>query len=86
MGVAFQPVFYNAFANAGNNALFIGGYSFIAFFTFFTPLLLHFITKKYVSQLEYNEKDDIYIAKTYNFFCMTKEVSTALCYVFKQIC
>ncbi|KAF7278023.1 hypothetical protein GWI33_008943 [Rhynchophorus ferrugineus] len=53
--------------------IIIAGYTFIGFFTFVTPILLHFITKKYVTQLNYDEVKDTYIAKTVNFFCITEK-------------
>lgn len=48
-------------------------YSFIGFFTFFTPLLLHFITKGYVVRLYHNKDTDMYTAVTYNLFLVEKK-------------
>ncbi|CAD7003981.1 unnamed protein product [Ceratitis capitata] len=43
-------------------AVFLCGFA--GFFTFVTPLLLHFITKKYVTEIHYNPKSDEYTATT----------------------
>lgn len=47
----------------------------LAFFTFCTPLLIHFIAKKYCIQMLYNARKDVYTAKMYSFF-MTKKAVT----------
>lgn len=52
----------------------IGACTFIGFFTFVTPMLLHFITKKYVTHLDFKPDTQTYVASTLNFFCRTKEV------------
>lgn len=56
-------------------SLVVAAYSFVGFFTLVTPILLHLITKKYVSSMEYDKANDVYVAVTYNFFCVPKEVS-----------
>ncbi|KAG7168083.1 transmembrane protein 70 homolog, mitochondrial-like [Homarus americanus] len=48
--------------------------SFIGFFTFVTPLIIHWITKKYVTSLEYDPKRDIYSATTLSFFLRQKKI------------
>lgn len=61
---------------------FTGGLVFfgtvIQFFTFITPALLHFVTKKYVKEIFYNPKMEEYTAITYSFFAMEKLVSLGL--------
>lgn len=47
--------------------------SLVGFFTFVTPFLLHVVTKRYVTELYYNPKEQEYIATTINFFLMKKE-------------
>lgn len=49
--------------------------SFVGFFTFVTPVLLHFVTKKYVTSIAYNSKDDSYTATIYTLFIRKKEIS-----------
>lgn len=48
--------------------------SFVGFFTFVTPLLIHWITKKYVTSLEYDPDRDMYSATTLSFFLREKKV------------
>lgn len=48
--------------------------SFVGFFTFVTPLLIHWITKKYVTSLEYDPERDVYSATTLSFFLLEKKV------------
>lgn len=74
MGIIGQPFLYSAVISTGNVPVIVAAYSFIGFFTFVTPLLLHLITKKYVTHLIYKQDTDSYVAKTVNFFCVTKEV------------
>lgn len=66
---------YSEIVSTGNVPVIVAAYVGIGFFTFITPLLLNFITKKYVTHLTYNEDRDTYIARTINFFCVSKEVS-----------
>ncbi|CAH0547247.1 unnamed protein product [Brassicogethes aeneus] len=74
VGLAAQPFLYNELSALGNVGIIVAAYSFIGFFTLVTPLMLHFITKKYVTHVEYNIRTGNYIAKTVNFFCVTKEL------------
>ncbi|XP_076263739.1 transmembrane protein 70 homolog, mitochondrial [Rhynchophorus ferrugineus] len=73
IGIVGQPLLYKSVVSTGSLPIIIAGYTFIGFFTFVTPILLHFITKKYVTQLNYDEVKDTYIAKTVNFFCITEK-------------
>lgn len=45
----------------------------IGFFTFFTPLLLHFVTKGYVLRLYHNPVQDTYTAVTYSIVLREKK-------------
>ncbi|XP_018567654.1 transmembrane protein 70 homolog, mitochondrial [Anoplophora glabripennis] len=73
VGIVAQPFLYKEIAASGNVPVIIAAYSFIGFFTVVTPILLHLVTKKYITHLEYNAESNSYIAKTVNFLCMTKE-------------
>ncbi|XP_067460920.1 transmembrane protein 70, mitochondrial [Thunnus thynnus] len=53
-------------------ALQIAFCGFIGFFTFLTPVLLHFITKGYVIRLYHNPDTDTYTAVTYSVFLTEK--------------
>ena len=57
-----------------NLALMGGVGAFLSFFTFATPLLIHTISKKYVTELNYNKLEDSYTAITYSLFLRKKEV------------
>lgn len=76
MGIVGQPFLYDAILTKANLGIpiVIAAYSFIGFFTFVTPLFLHFITKKYITHLYYKPHTDTYVAKTVNFFCLSREV------------
>ncbi|XP_044269747.1 transmembrane protein 70 homolog, mitochondrial [Tribolium madens] len=73
VGIVGQPFLYKAILSTGNVPVIVAAYSFIGFFTLVTPFLLHLITKKYVTHLLYKPETDSYVAKTVNFFCVTKE-------------
>lgn len=47
------------------------------FFTFVTPLLLHFITKKYVTELHYNPQTEEYTATTISLLLQKIKVGRA---------
>ena len=59
---------------SANIAVMAGAGAFLSFFTLATPILIHHISKKYVTQLNYNKLEDTYTANTYNFFLRKKEV------------
>lgn len=44
----------------------------VVFFTFLNPVILHFITKGYVSRLYHNRDKDTYTAITYSIFLTEK--------------
>nr|CAI5828828.1 unnamed protein product [Callosobruchus analis] len=71
VGVAAQPFLYTAIATTGNVPIIVAAYSFIGFFTVATPLLLHSITKNYITHLAYKKDTDTYIARTISFFCQS---------------
>ena len=59
IGMACQPVLYS-YSSGGNLALVIASGAFLSFFTFATPLLIHTISKKYVTKLYYNQVNTYY--------------------------
>merc|ERR1712183_400748 len=77
IGLACQPVLlsYSSHANA---AIILGAGAFLSFFTFATPLLIHTISKKYVTELNYNKLEDSYTAITYSLFLRKKEIKFKL--------
>lgn len=47
----------------------------IGMFTFVTPALIHWFTRKYVFKLQYDPKTETYAATTLTFFLREKTVS-----------
>lgn len=47
----------------------------MGFFIFCTPLLIHFITKKYVTDIYYKAETGVFTATTYNFFVQRKRLT-----------
>merc|ERR1712083_905017 len=75
IGISCQPIlFLNMHQNSGNLAVMAGAGAFLSFFTFATPILIHHVSKKYVTELNYNKLEDTYTAITYNFFLRKKEI------------
>lgn len=73
-GLAIQPVLIEQGAILGGTPMVVFLCTFAGFFTFITPALLHFVTKKYVTQMHYNRTNDEYIATTISFFLQKKLV------------
>lgn len=48
--------------------------SIIGFFTFFTPFLIHYVTKKYVTEIIYDPTREEYTATVLNLFLTKKKV------------
>lgn len=74
-GLLAQPIIIREAATIGSTSLIIALCSVVGFFTFVTPLLLHLITKKYVTEISYDSSTSMYKATTINFFLVPKQVS-----------
>ena len=75
IGISCQPILLlNMQQNSGNIAVMAGAGAFLSFFTFATPLLIHHMSKKYVTEMNYNKLEDTYTAITYSLFLRRKEV------------
>ena len=75
IGLSCQPILLlNMQQNSANIAVMAGAGAFLSFFTFATPLLIHHMSKKYVTELNYNKLEDTYTAITYSLFLRKKEV------------
>jgi len=72
IGLAFQPILYTY--SSANAAVVLGAGVFLSFFTFATPLLIHSISKKYVTKLYYNQVEDKYTAIVYSIFIKPKKI------------
>ncbi|KAG7203508.1 hypothetical protein KM043_013564 [Ampulex compressa] len=73
-GLASQPFLYLKAAESANLITIVGVSSVFGFFAIVSPLLLHLITKKYVTHIYYDAGKDKYIAKTYSLFVRPKEL------------
>lgn len=74
-GLIAQPLILNQAATFGSIPMLLGICSFVGFFTFVTPALLHIITKRYVIEMEYNKNIGTYHAHVLTFFLRRKIVS-----------
>lgn len=76
VGLCIQPLLLQKASEVGSSlAATIGVCTIAGFFTFITPVLIHLVTRKYVTSLEYNEKNDEYIATVLSFFLQPKKAS-----------
>ncbi|XP_042877528.1 transmembrane protein 70 homolog, mitochondrial-like [Penaeus japonicus] len=73
LGLMMQPIIVQK-ASETSFGIVVAMGSFIGFFTFVTPLLIHWITKKYVTRLEYDHEKDLYSATTLSFFLREKKI------------
>lgn len=78
MGLLAQPILWHKGIEVGGTGLGMLICSVAGIFTFVTPLLLHFVTKKYVIDIKYNEKTDEYTCVTISFFLFRNEVRLSL--------
>lgn len=74
LGLAAQPLLIEKSSQFGGTSIVILVCSFVGFFTFITPLVLHFITKKYVTEIHYDPIKDEYTATTLSILLTKKEV------------
>jgi len=78
IGLAFQPVLYSYSSSAGSMVAVVATGAFLSFFTFATPILIHSISKKYVTKLYYNEAKDKYTAVVYSLFLKPRKIEFKL--------
>lgn len=74
-GLAAQPIILREANTIGSTSLLIAICSVVGFFTFVTPILLHIITKKYVTEIYYDPETQTYQATTISFFLTPVKVS-----------
>ncbi|KAL1130504.1 hypothetical protein AAG570_011752 [Ranatra chinensis] len=73
VGVLAQPAILERANELGaTTGAIIGVCSLVGFFTFVTPFLLHWVTKKYVTSVVYNISTNSYTATTYSLFAKEK--------------
>lgn len=74
VGLTIQPMLIEQGTKLGGMPMVVFMCGFAGLFTFVTPLLLHFVTKKYVTEIAYNAASDEYTATTISFFLVKKKV------------
>ncbi|XP_022161610.1 transmembrane protein 70 homolog, mitochondrial [Myzus persicae] len=75
VGLCIQPMVIQKAAEVGSSlAATIGVCTIAGFFTFITPILIHLVTRKYVTSIEYNEKNDEYNATTISLFLKPRKI------------
>lgn len=74
MGLIAQPILWQKGIEVSGTGLSMLICSVAGIFTFVTPLLLHFVTKKYAIDIIYNEKTDEYTCITVSFFLFKNKV------------
>lgn len=68
-GVIAQPIMYEQATKLGSSMPVVFAVcSFVGFFTFVTPFLLHVVTKRYVTELHYDHITKEYTATIIGFF------------------
>jgi len=77
IGLGCQPLIYLKVSAAGSASLpvVVAGGAFLSFFTFATPLLIHWVSKKYVTEMLYNRIENTYTAITYTFLLRRKRIT-----------
>ncbi|XP_063897735.1 transmembrane protein 70 homolog, mitochondrial-like [Helicoverpa armigera] len=76
-GLLAQPIIIREAATIGSTSLLVALCSVVGFFTFVTPLLLHFITKKYVTEIHYDPTTSTYSATTTSISCLHTKAADA---------
>jgi len=76
ISLSCQPVLYYTLQSGSEKpmALMLGMGAFMSFFTFATPLLVHYVSKKYVTEMYYNRVTDTYTAITYSLFLRKNQI------------
>lgn len=75
MGLSAQPILLEKGMEIGGKGLATFLCTLAGVFTFVTPVLLHFVTKKYVIQITHDRETDEYVATTVSLFLMKNEVT-----------
>lgn len=74
-GLFAQPILIEQTTKmGGTTGVLIAVCGFVGFFTFVTPMLLHLITKKYVTEIEYDPATQEYMATVISFLLRKKQV------------
>lgn len=74
MGLAAQPILFQKGVELSGYGLGTTLCGIASIFTFVTPCLLHFVTRKYVVEMRHDPESDEYAATTVSFFLMRNNV------------
>lgn len=74
MGICGQPILIEQASKLGSKPLIVAVCGILGIFTFVTPVLLHLITRKYVTEIWYDESTGKYTATTLTFFMREKDL------------
>uniref|UniRef100_A0A182YQA9 Uncharacterized protein n=1 Tax=Anopheles stephensi TaxID=30069 RepID=A0A182YQA9_ANOST len=67
-GIVAQPILLEQASKVGGMPMIVAVCGFAGFFTFVTPILLHLVTKRYITELHYDPGSQQYTATTITFF------------------
>lgn len=73
-GLASQPILIQQMPNLGTPTV-VALFGFVGFFTFVTPVLLHMITKKYVTHIYFDSSTGNYSAICLTFLLREKKIT-----------
>lgn len=74
LGLAIQPYLISQ-ATTVHPAFVVVVGSFVCLFTYITPLAIHWLTKRYVIELQFNPKSGIFTCTTLSFFMRLKQMT-----------
>lgn len=74
LGLAAQPFIWNGVSLVQDVTSYIIICSYVSFTTFINPFLLHILSKKYVTRVDYKKESDMYTAYTMDFFCKSRGI------------
>uniref|UniRef100_A0A182JUW1 Uncharacterized protein n=1 Tax=Anopheles christyi TaxID=43041 RepID=A0A182JUW1_9DIPT len=73
-GIVAQPILLEQASKVGGMPMIVAVCGFAGFFTFVTPILLHLVTKRYVTDLHYDPSKQQYTATTITFFLQREKI------------
>lgn len=74
IGLGVQPLVWTQFLEKYGSGATFATFTMLGFFTAVTPLMIHYIAKKYVTELYFNKKTQTYKAITFSFLLGRVEV------------
>merc|ERR1712168_352107 len=77
IGLSCQPLLFMKLSETSGSSfvMLAGAGAFFSMFTFATPLLIHWVSKKYATEMLYNKIENTYTAITYSFLLRKKQIT-----------